>query len=104
MVGLQGWRRIARAVNTDPVVAHRIIYDVLNEPDAFGVRFEKTAQRPVMKDLYLQVFDAIYDINPGMPSPSFPQRLQCNLPSNWVCPTVLHNITAMSALPDSRLP
>ena len=81
---MQGWRRIARAVNSDPVVARRCFYDVLNEPDAFGVRFEAREGRPAMKDLYLQVFDAIYAINPGvLPHPgSFPQspdlsQIQC---------------------------
>lgn len=63
---VQGWRRIARAVNADSTVAKRCMYDVLNEPDAFGVRFEPRDRRPGMKDLYFSAFDAIYEVNPGM--------------------------------------
>jgi hypothetical protein len=63
----QGWLRVARAVNADPVVANRAFYDVLNEPDAFGVRFEPSNGRPGMKDLYFLAFDAIYSVNPSAP-------------------------------------
>lgn len=64
---LQGWLRIVRAVNSDPVVSNRVFYDVLNEPDAFGVRFEPANGRPGMRDLYFLAFDAIYSVNPGVP-------------------------------------
>jgi hypothetical protein len=64
---LQGWLRITRAVNSDPIVSNRVFYDVLNEPDAFGVRFEPANGRPGMKDLYFLAFDAIYSVNPGAP-------------------------------------
>lgn len=62
---LQGWKRIANAVNADATISNRVFYDVLNEPDAFGVRFEPQNGRPGMKDLYFTAFDAIYSINPG---------------------------------------
>lgn len=62
---LQGWTRIAKAVNADTRVANRVIYDVLNEPDAFGVAFEPKNGKPGMRDLYLKSFDAIYAVNPG---------------------------------------
>ncbi len=62
---LQGWQRIAAAINADSTISNRVLYDVLNEPDAFGVRFEMQNGRPGMKDLYLAAFDAIYAINPG---------------------------------------
>ena len=48
------------------MLANRVLYDVLNEPDAFGVRFEPQNGRPGMKDLYISSFDAIYAVNPGM--------------------------------------
>jgi hypothetical protein len=44
------------------------LYDVLNEPDAFGVRFEPANGRPGMKDLYFLAFDAIYAVNPSAPA------------------------------------
>lgn len=61
----QGWTRIAKAVNADTKVANRVIYDVLNEPDAFGLGFEPKNGKPGMRDLYLKSFDAIYAVNPG---------------------------------------
>lgn len=62
---MQGWTRIAKAVNADSRVANRVIYDVLNEPDAFGLKFEPKGGKPGMRDLYLKSFDAIYAVNPG---------------------------------------
>jgi hypothetical protein len=64
---LQGWLRVARAVNVDPAVSNRVFYDVLNEPDAFDVRFEPANGRPGMNDLYFLAFDAIYSVNPSAP-------------------------------------
>ena len=65
---MQGWTRIAKAVNADSRVANRVIYDVLNEPDAFGLKFEPKSGKPGMRDLYLKSFDAIYAVNPGRPA------------------------------------
>lgn len=78
---MQGWTRIANAVNADAVVANRVIYDVLNEPDAFGVRFESQNGRPGMKDLYFSAFDAIYAVNPGScisKMPCMKQEMLCS--------------------------
>lgn len=62
---MQGWTRIAKAVNTNTEVAHRIVYDVLNEPDVLAVKFEPSNGKPGMRDLYFKSFDAIYAVNPG---------------------------------------
>lgn len=43
------------------------MYDILNEPDAFNVKFEPQNGRPGMRDLYFSAFDAIYAVNPGTP-------------------------------------
>lgn len=61
----QGWTRIAKAVNADTTTSNRILYDVLNEPDAFGVKFEQQGNVPGMRDLYFKAFDAIYNVNPS---------------------------------------
>ncbi len=63
----QGWTRLAKAVNADSKVSNRIVYDILNEPDAFNVKFEPQNGRPGMRDLYFSAFDAIYAVNPGTP-------------------------------------
>lgn len=62
----QGWTRIAKAVNADTTTSNRILYDVLNEPDAFGVKFEQQGNVPGMRDLYFKAFDAIYNVNPSV--------------------------------------
>jgi hypothetical protein len=77
----QGWTRIAKAVNADSRVANRVIYDVLNEPDAFGLAFEPKNGKPGMRDLYLKSFDAIYAVNPGAPAHAVSQTLRFVL---WV--------------------
>lgn len=53
-------------MNADRTTSNRMLYDVLNEPDAFGVKFEQQGNVPGMKDLYLKAFDTIYNINPGV--------------------------------------
>jgi hypothetical protein len=61
---VQGWKRIATAVNSDPPSRNRVIYDALNEPDAFNVKWEPVGNTPGMANLLFSVFDAIYKINP----------------------------------------
>lgn len=60
---MQGWRRIAKAVNNDEPSRNRVIYDALNEPDAFKMMWEPSGNLPGMKDLFLDMFDAVYRIN-----------------------------------------
>ena len=74
-IPLQAWTRIAKAVNADSRVANRVIYDVLNEPDAFGLAFEPKSGKPGMRDLYLKSFDAIYAVNPGATAHQVERRL-----------------------------
>ena len=62
---LQGWQRLATAVNANPITAHRIMYDILNEPDSFNIGWQAAGGRPGMQDLYPLAMDAIYAINPG---------------------------------------
>ena len=61
----QGWQRLATAVNANPITAHRIMYDILNEPDSFNIGWQPAGGRPGMQDLYPLAMDAIYAINPG---------------------------------------
>ncbi len=61
----QGWQRLATAVNANPITAHRIMYDILNEPDSFNIGWQAAGGRPGMQDLYPLAMDAIYAINPG---------------------------------------
>ena len=77
---VQGWTRIAKAVNTDSAVANRVFYDILNEPDAFGLRWEAANGNPAMKDLYFAAWDAIHAVNPGMLQTCTQLKQQCMHP------------------------
>ena len=57
---------MATAVNANPITAHRIMYDILNEPDSFNIGWQAANGRPGMQDLYPLAMDAIYAINPGI--------------------------------------
>lgn len=61
----QGWQRVATAVNADPITAHRIMYDILNEPDSFNIGWQPANGRPGYGNLLTLAMDAIYAINPG---------------------------------------
>jgi hypothetical protein len=60
---VQDWVQLATAIAQDPISKDRVMIDILNEPDNFGVRWEASAGKPALKDLYLSVMDALYPIN-----------------------------------------
>lgn len=60
------WARLARALAADPVLKSKLLIDVLNEPDNFNLRWEATAGKPALKDLYLSAMDAIEGAVPGL--------------------------------------
>lgn len=63
-VWLSSWQRLLKAVTVDPQVAPRIIVDVLNEPDAAGLRWEAQGTKPGMTEVYLGAMDALHKISP----------------------------------------
>lgn len=58
---------MTQLTNTYPDAAARVICDVLNEPDFGNLRWEAQpdAGLPGMKDMYLNAWDAIYNITNG---------------------------------------
>ena len=70
MAFAQGWRRIMEAVAADPVSAARTVFDILNEPDVHGLRWEAHTSAtgyhmPSVADVYHQILAMGHTINPG---------------------------------------
>lgn len=61
---VQDWVQLVTAISQDPVSREKLMIDILNEPDNYGIRWEASGNRPALKDLYLSVMDALYPINP----------------------------------------
>ena len=62
----RAWADLATRLTADPVTRSRLMIDILNEPDNFGVRWEKSGSNPALKDLYLSAMDAIETAAPGV--------------------------------------
>lgn len=69
---LQSWRTIMQAVARDPVSCARTMFDIINEPDVVEMRWEPYVNSsgyamPGAADVYHQMLDIGYSINPGAP-------------------------------------
>lgn len=62
---VQLWCSLAYEISQDPISKDKVMLDLLNEPDNFGIHWEATADRPALKELYLNVMDALYAIYPN---------------------------------------
>ena len=60
---VQNWVKLLTAILQDPISKDKIMLDLLNEPDHFGIRWEASNHRPGLKDLYLAAMDALYPLN-----------------------------------------
>ncbi len=61
----QRWKAIVTAINKDPYARGRVIFDILNEPDAYGLRWE-VSQNPHVPSIttnYLRFMDMASNIN-----------------------------------------
>jgi len=66
----QGWQHIMTAVAAEPASKARTVFDILNEPDSLGLRWEAHtsaagAALPSVADAYHSVMAAGYSVNPG---------------------------------------
>nr|QOL01204.1 putative extracellular protein TR9_013c [Trebouxia lynnae] len=62
---LSDWTTLLRAIAQDPISSQKLMIDVLNEPDVFGVRWEAANGKPGYADLCIRLMDAAYSIVPG---------------------------------------
>ncbi len=58
------WVKLATAISKQPNVKDHVMFDILNEPDKEGIRWEASGNKPGLKDLYLSAMDAIYKVYP----------------------------------------
>ncbi|MBA3237641.1 MAG: cellulase family glycosylhydrolase [Parachlamydiaceae bacterium] len=59
------WVRLAKAIAKDPISKDHVMFDLLNEPDNFGIRWESSGDKPGLEDLYLSSMDALYNVDPN---------------------------------------
>ncbi len=64
-LSVQRWKTIVTAINKDPYARGRVIFDILNEPDAYGLRWEvsKNPHVPSITTNYLRFMDMASKIN-----------------------------------------
>lgn len=60
---VQQWTDLVIRISEDPISKKMLMIDILNEPDNYGILWEPSGQKPGLKDLYLDVMEAIYPIN-----------------------------------------
>lgn len=60
---VQYWVQLVNAISQDSISREKLMIDLLNEPDNYGIRWEASGNLPALKDLYLSAMDAIYPIN-----------------------------------------
>jgi hypothetical protein len=59
------WVDLARNIYADDVLRGKVFFDLLNEPQQFDILWEEKNGKPALKDLYLEVMDAIWKEAPG---------------------------------------
>jgi aryl-phospho-beta-D-glucosidase BglC (GH1 family) len=59
------WVELVTAIEASPAARGRLMIDLLNEPDNYGLRWESTDSRMGLGDYYLKAMDAIYAVNPS---------------------------------------
>lgn len=61
---VEQWVILATAIAQDPIAKEQVMFDLLNEPDNFGIRWEAANNKPGLKDLYLSAMDVLHQIDP----------------------------------------
>ena len=65
---LHRWQALVRRLSQNSVTATRLLIDPYDDLDQFWVRWEGNASTGALgqTDMYLQLYDVLYDINPHM--------------------------------------
>ena len=63
---MDAWRSLAADVAADPVTRNRVMFDILNEPDSRGIKWDNGPGKGGygMTKLYEMAMDAIYNVSP----------------------------------------
>ena len=73
IAGVQIWTRIMKDVAADPWMSANVIFDILNEPDSYGLTWLPNGNQLAGKGLgywYHQIMSTGYAINPSAPLPA----------------------------------
>ena len=64
---MQRWKKIVTEINKDRYARGRVIFDILNEPDAYGLRWELSHNPaiPSVTTSYLRFMDMAHAIHTG---------------------------------------
>lgn len=71
---MQRWKKIVWEINKDRHARGRVIFDILNEPQAYGLQWELSSNPriPSMTTTYLRFMDMAHAINPSAPTRESP--------------------------------
>lgn len=60
------WRELLVQLSEDPITRIRLLIDPFNELDKFYIQWENNQTNGMLGqgDLYLAIFDALYEVNP----------------------------------------
>lgn len=61
---VDNWVYLATAIANDPLAKDHVMFDLLNEPDNYGIRWESSGDKLGLENLYLSVMDALYQVDP----------------------------------------
>lgn len=61
---VQDWKNLATSIAQDPITSPWVMFDIANEPDSLGLRWEAANGLPGMTDYYLKAMDAISEVIP----------------------------------------
>ncbi|KAL3148715.1 hypothetical protein ABBQ38_014128 [Trebouxia sp. C0009 RCD-2024] len=56
-----------KLISTYPSVVGKLVFDIANELDGFGIRWEATSGKPGLQDIYLNLLPRLFAISKGVP-------------------------------------
>lgn len=62
---IKNWEKLVKDLNANPTVSGKLLVDLINEPDAYNIRWEAANGNPGLTDLYLRALDRLYPACPN---------------------------------------
>ena len=59
---INNWEKLTKDLNANPNVSGKLMIDLINEPDAYNIRWEAANGNPGLTDMYLQALDRLYAV------------------------------------------
>ena len=61
---INNWEKLVKDLKANPTVSGKLLIDLINEPDAYNIRWEAANGNPGLTDLYLRALDRLYPACP----------------------------------------